>query len=170
MGVLHREYLARYCELVARTAEALLHDSRALDPACAAYSPLGIVYGFCADLFSNMVLNTLRSPSSPDLSLEDVFLSRGQLDEKQRPRRMNGNGCRKATARMRRLNTQPDGRRRWAPGWPQALEARAARPTEPDASSVRKSSLYVVPRGVALESIADGVFCQRELFWRRNTV
>ena len=32
-----------------------------LDPARAAYSPLGIVYGFCADIFSNMVLNTLRS-------------------------------------------------------------------------------------------------------------
>ena len=83
MGEVHRECLARYGELVARTAESLQQDSRALDPAHAAYSPLGIVYGFCADLFSNMVLNTLRSPSSPDLSLEDVFLSRGQLDEKR---------------------------------------------------------------------------------------
>ena len=49
----------------------------------AAYSPLGVVYGFCADLFSNMVLNTLRSPSSPDLSLEDLFNSRERLEAKQ---------------------------------------------------------------------------------------
>ena len=83
MGEVHREYLARYGELVGRTAESLLQDSRAFDPAHAAYSPLGIVYGFCADLFSNMVLNTLRSPSSPDLSLEDVFISRGRLEEKR---------------------------------------------------------------------------------------
>ncbi len=84
MGEVHREYLARYGELVGRTAESLRQDSRALDPAHAAYSPLGIVYGFCADLFSNMVLNTLRSPSSPDLSLEDIVhqpgTARGEAD------------------------------------------------------------------------------------------
>ena len=33
MGEVHREYLARYGELVGRTAESLLQDSRALDPA-----------------------------------------------------------------------------------------------------------------------------------------
>ena len=38
------------------------------------------------------------------------------------------------------------------------LEARAASHTEPNASSVRKSSFYVVPRDVALDSIAEGAF------------
>ena len=156
MGVSHRECLARYCELVARTAEALLQDSRALDPAHAAYSPLGIVYGFCADLFSNMVLNTLRSPSSPDLSLEDVFLSRGQLDEKRTQaheweRLPKGDGEDAPFEHSTEWAAQMGAR--LAAG----LEARAASPTEPNASSVRKSSLYVVPRGVALDSIADGV-------------
>ena len=37
------------------------------------------------------------------------------------------------------------------------LEARAASHTEPNASSVRKSSFYVVPRGVTLDSISNGV-------------
>src|SRR4029078_9217991 len=59
MGEVHREYLSKYGELVGRTAESLLHDTRAYDPAHAPYSPFGIVYGFCTDLFSNMVLNTL---------------------------------------------------------------------------------------------------------------
>ena len=155
MGEVHREYLARYYELVACTAEALLQDSRALDPAHAAYSPLGIVYGFCADLFSNMALNTLRSPSSSGLSLEDIFLSRGQLDEKR--------------AQAHEWERLPKGDGEDAPfehstGWGAemgarlvaGLEARAASPTEPNASGVRKSSLYIVPRGVALDSIADG--------------
>src|SRR5688572_8404891 len=83
VGEVHRECLARYGELVGRAAEPLQHDSRAFDPAQAAYSPLGIVYGFCADLFSNMVLNTLRSPSARDLSLEDVFHSRERLEDKR---------------------------------------------------------------------------------------
>ena len=83
LGEVHRECLARYGELVGRTAEWLRQDSRAFDPSHATYSPLGTVYGFCADLFSNMVLNTLRGPSSHDLSLEDVFTSHGRLEEKR---------------------------------------------------------------------------------------
>ena len=156
MGVLHREYLARYGELVARTAESLLQDSRAFDAAHAPYSPLGIVYGFCADLFSNMVLNTLRSTSSADLSLEDAFLSRGQLDEK-----------RTMAHEWERL---PKGELEDAPfehstGWAakmgarlaEALGARAERPTEPNASKFRKSCLYIVPRGAGIDSVPDGV-------------
>jgi hypothetical protein len=38
-----------------------------------------------------------------------------------------------------------------------ALEARAARPTDPNASSCLQARLYVVPRGVAIESLPDGV-------------
>ena len=37
-----------------------------------------------------------------------------------------------------------------------ALEARAARPTEPNASILRKACLYMVPRGVAINSLSDG--------------
>ncbi len=154
LGDVHREYLARYGELVARTAESLLQDSRALDPAGAAYSPLGIVYGFCADLFSNMVLNTLRSPSPPDLSLEDVFLSRGRLEEKQTQAREwerlpKGEGERAPFEHSPEWATQMYARLAGA------LEARAARPTEPNASQFSTACLYVVPRGVAIESLPD---------------
>ena len=71
MGDAHREYLAQYLEIVGRTAAALQQDSRDLRPEPGAYSPFAIVYGFCADLFANMALTTLCSPSSPDLSIED---------------------------------------------------------------------------------------------------
>jgi hypothetical protein len=150
------ECLARYGELIGRTAESLQHDVPAFDPAHAAYSPLGVVYGFCDDLFSNMVLNTLRSPASTDLSLEDLFISRGRLEEKR--------------TQAHEWERLPKGDRERAPfehsaGWAAqmyarlagALETRAARPAEPNASMVRKARLYVVPRGVAIDSLSDGV-------------
>ena len=83
MGKAHLERLNRYGQLIGRTAESLRNDALVFDPSQAAYSPLGIVYGFCSDLLSNMVLNTLRSPSFPDLSLEDMFISRDRLEEKR---------------------------------------------------------------------------------------
>jgi len=153
MGEAHGECLARYGELVGRTAESLRQDSLALDPAHAAYSPLGVVYGFCGDLFSNMVLNTLRAPSSPDLSLEDMFISRGRLEEK-----------RTQAHEWERLPKGADERdpfehsTRWAAQMyarlAAALEARAARPAEPNASRFRTSCLYVVPRGVPIDSVS----------------
>ena len=136
MGEAHREYLARYGELVGRTAESLQKDSAAFDPAHAAYSPLGVVYGFCADLFSNMVLNTLRSPSSPDLSLEDLFISRERLEEKRTQAH--------EWERLPKGEGEPDPfeySTEWAAQMyarlAGALEARAARPAEPNASRFR---------------------------------
>ena len=156
-GEVHREYLARYGELIGRTAESLRKDSRCVRPCTTPrYSPLGIVYGFCADLFSNMVLNTLRSPSSPTLSLEDMFISRGRLEEKQTQAH--------EWERLPKREGEPDPfehSTEWAAQMyvrlSGALEARAARPAEPNASGFRKSCLYVVPRGVAVDSLPDGV-------------
>ena len=133
MGETHRACLAQYGELVGRTAESLQQDSRRLDPADAAYSPLGVVYGFCADLYSNMVLNTLGSPSSPDLSLEDLFISRARLEEKRTQAREwerlpKGDGERDPFEHSTEWAAQMFAR------MAAALEARAARPTEPNAS------------------------------------
>ena len=156
MGEVHRACLARYGELLGHTAESLQQDSRAFDPAHAAYSPLGIVYGFCADLFSNMVLNTLGSPFSPDLSLEDLFISRERLEEKRTQadewerlpkRRDEAAPFEHSTEWAAQMYARLAG----------ALEARAAHPAEPNASRFRESCLYVVPRGVAIDSLADGV-------------
>lgn len=156
MGQVHRKYLKQYGELIGHAAGSLQQDALSLDPAHAAYSPLGIVYGFCADLFSNMVLNTLRSPSSKNLSLEDMFSSRGRLEEKQTQAR--------EWERLPKGEGEPDPFEHSAEWTEQinarmagALEARAARPAEPNASSVPKACLYVVPRGVTLDSLIGGV-------------
>jgi hypothetical protein len=156
-GEAHRGYLAQYGELVAQTADALQQDSREFIPADAAYSPLGIVYGFCADLFANMVLNTLRSSSSSSrhLSVENVFGSRGELDEK--------------LLQAKDWERLPKGDRERPPfehsaAWAAqmgarlaaALEARAASSAAPNASAVPTARLYVVPRGVTITSLSGG--------------
>ena len=103
-----------------------------------------------------MVLNTLRSPSSPDLSLEDVFLSRGQLDEK-RTQAHEWERLPKGDGEDAPFEHSTEWAAQMATRLAAGLEARAASHTEPNASGVRKSSFYVVPRGVTLDSAADGV-------------
>jgi hypothetical protein len=156
MGNAHREYLGRYGELVGRTAESLRADALLFDPSNAAYSPLGIVYGFCSDLLSNMVLNTLRSSSSTDLSLEDVFISRDRLEQKRAQaeewqRLPKGEGERDPFEHSREWAGQMFTRLL------KALDARAARPTEPNASGCPQTHLYVLPRGVTIDSLPGGV-------------
>ena len=140
MGEVHRECLAQYGDLIGRTAASLRQGACRIEPAHAAYSPLGVVYGFCADLFSNMVLNILVSPSSPDLSLEDMFISRGRLEEKQTQAH--------EWERLPKREGEPDPfehSTEWAAQMYSrmsgALEARAACPAEPNASAFRKSCL-----------------------------
>jgi hypothetical protein len=156
MGTAHRGCLSRYAELIGRAAESLKDDAHSINPAHSVYSPLGIVYGFSADILSNMVLNTLRSTSSSNLSLEDMFISRGQL-ERQR-------ALAQEWERLPKVEGEPDAfehARDWAEQMfarmLRALEARAARPTNPNASSCPRARLHVVPRGVAIESLPDGV-------------
>jgi hypothetical protein len=155
MGEAHLDCLSRYGELIGRTAESLMKDVVVLEPAHAPYSPLGLVYGFCADLLSNAVLNTLRSARSVDLSLEDMFIGRAQLERKHAlaqewQRLPKGENERDpfehsipwATDMFSRLVT--------------ALEARIARPAEPNASSYPDARLYVFPRGVTIEALSAG--------------
>jgi hypothetical protein len=103
-----------------------------------------------------MVLNTLRSPSSPELSLEDMFISHGRLEDKRTQAH--------EWERLPKREGEPDPFEH-SIGWAAqmyarlagALEARAARPAEPNASRFRKACLYIVPRGVAINSLSDGV-------------
>ena len=156
MGESHREHLARYGELVARTAEWLWQDSRALDPAHTSYSPLGIVYGFCADLFSNMVLNTLRPAAAVDVSVEEMFIS-GEPHTQKRARA-------NAWAELPKQHGERDPFEH-STAWASrmfarlgaALEARAARPGEPNASAFRTSQVYTIPRGMSVDAFADGM-------------
>ena len=74
--------IGRYRALISRLATPLSEECRGLSPAGPPYSPLGISYGFCADLLWNVALSALTTRSSSTLSLEDVFDSRTRLDEK----------------------------------------------------------------------------------------
>ena len=156
MGEAHLECVRTYAELIAHTAESLKRDNAAFDPARLPYSPLGIIYGFCADLFSNMVLSTLRSPSSPTLSLEDIFDSRDHLDEKQTlarewARLPEGEGDRNP------FQHSIEGATQFFARMAAAVDARAKRSAEPNASKFRTARLYVAPRGLSVDSLSTGV-------------
>jgi hypothetical protein len=156
MGEAHRDRVANYVELIGRAAESLQQDSLAFHPARAPYSPLGIVYGFCADLFSNMVLSTLRSPTSPNLTLEDMFVSSDRLEEKH-ARANEWDRLPKCEGERAPFEHSTEWATQIFERMSAALDARAARPAEPNASQFGKSQLYVVPRGVDVDSIADGL-------------
>ena len=154
-GQAHREYLEKYAALIGQAAASLKKDALSLDPAHVVYSPLGIVYGFCADLLSNMVLNTLHASSSASLSFEDTFISLGQLEQKR------------ARAQEWQCLAKEEGERdafEYSTEWAAAmfarmtsgLDARAARPTEPNASAFPAARLYVVPRGATVDSWPEG--------------
>jgi hypothetical protein len=154
MGAAHLDRVQQYCTLIGRNAESLSQDALLLDPSQKAYSPLGIVYGFCGDIPSNMVLNTLRSSSSTDLSLEDVFISGERLEEKSTQaqewqRLPKGEGERNPFEHSTEWAAQMFARLMTG------LLARAAHPTLLNATSTPSARLYVVPCGVALQSLGD---------------
>ena len=162
-GQAHCECLAKYAALIGQAAAALRNDGLALDSARAAYSPLGTVYGFCADIISNMALNTFQFSSSVDrvdLSLEDMFISVGQLEQK-----------RAQAEKWQRLPKAGDERDafEYSPEWASTmsarmlsgLETRAARPTDLNASAFPPARVYVVPRGAANDSWPTGVLPAR---------
>jgi hypothetical protein len=71
-GARHQALLARYASLLDTAAPALLEDTRAFEPARTSRSPLGLVYGFCADIIAAMALDVLHGRETPT-SIEDVF-------------------------------------------------------------------------------------------------
>ena len=154
-GQAHRKCLEKYAELIGQAAASLKNDALSLDPAHAVYSPLGMVYGFCADILSNMALNTLHVSSSTDLSIEDTFISRGRLEEKR------------DQAQQWQCLAKAEGERdafEYSVSWAAAmfartvsgLDARAVRPAELNASVFPDSRLYVLPRGATIESWPEG--------------
>ena len=82
IGEWHVSLIARYRDLVARLAAPLSEECLRLDPAGRPYSPLGISYGFCADVLWNVALTAMMTRQSSALSLEDMFDSRTRLQEK----------------------------------------------------------------------------------------
>jgi hypothetical protein len=133
----------------------LKDDALALEPAHAPYSPLGLTYGFCADLLTHAAASTLVSTPVSALSLEDFFTSGAGATEK----RARAEAWQRLAApdagqepfqhsieRAQEIFTQAIA----------ALDGRAARPTDANASDVTAARLFVVPRDVAVESLPPG--------------
>jgi hypothetical protein len=141
-GETHMAQLAEFRELLGQTAAALRTDADALAPGRVGYSPLGITYGFCADLMANIAADTLVGQPSFGLSLEDVFISGGQVTDKltrsrgwQRlPRRAGENEHFDYSTEI------ADQTLTWLLT---ALEARATRPHEANASPRLSSRVFV---------------------------
>jgi hypothetical protein len=166
LGDGHRHVLARYEALIGRHADSLLEDAVGLDPRHRVYSPLGIVSGFCADLLSNMALDTLLSRPSFGLGLEDMFAGRGRLENKR------------ARADAWKTLHEPAGAGNpvdYSAGWAiqmfddttSALRARAQHKDRANASAVPGARLFVVGEGGASEppsgrSVPDGIGLAQE--------
>lgn len=144
LGDAHRQRLTQYGDLVGRLAARLLDDAWALNPAHVAYSPFGVTYGFCADVLSNIAQSRLAGQPAYGLALEDTFASRTRLDEKL------------ARARGWAALPRREGEREhfghsieWASSMfvrvVQALESRARRPGDPNASDRPTARVFVVP-------------------------
>ncbi len=161
MGAAHLTLLERYGRLIGEAAGALRADAARFDPERRTYSPLGIVYGFCADVLSKMALSTLHAGPAPGISLEAMFDGRTSPENEL------------ARARLWERLPAHDG----APGqfehsldWAArifqrttaALDARAAHPTDRNASSVTTARLFVVPKGRTEGSPPDGVVPAQE--------
>jgi hypothetical protein len=142
-GQRHAHFLDRYAALVGKLAGELTQDAERLRPRDATYSPYGVAYGFCADLMQNMALSVLHGQPQNDLALEDMFVSHDRLDDKLA-----------RAQHWQRLPARAGEREHfehsseWASEiWTRttaALDARAARPADPNASPIRSARVFVV--------------------------
>ncbi len=144
LGSEQQAWQEEYCQLLGDAAAALRTDADGLDPAACGYSPLGITYGFCADVMSNIAVDTLVGRPSFGLTLEDLFVSRDRADDKLArahgwqllPRRPG------ESAHFDYSEGYAGEVFTWLTA---ALEARAARPTVANASARRQARLIVAP-------------------------
>ena len=141
-GETHRRFVERYAALIGRHAARLQEDVPLLDPRERAYSPLGLTYGFCADLLSSMALDTLLAHPSYGLSVEDLFAAGGEADHKRaraggwtrlRERDVAGHAVDYSSAWAEQMFDRTV----------DALRARAARGDRANASNVPDARLFV---------------------------
>ena len=163
-GETHCRLLECYADLIGRHADALYADTHALDPRQSEYSPLGISYGFCADILSNMALDTLLAQPSFGLTLEDMFISRGSLEHK----RARAEGWKRLPQREGEQEHFAHASE-WAEAMfsrtTSALGVRARYKDRANASDVPRARLVIVPETTAVEStpaIADGIVVAQE--------
>ena len=156
LGEWHRGVLRRYVELIGRLAPPLQEDASRFEPAATTYSPLGIVYGFCADMLSNVAAAALVSQPSFGLSAEDLFTSRGRLEDKlARARGWQALPMREGEHEHFEHSLE------WAAQMharlTDALKARVRRPATPNASELPAGRVFVASELRAVESRPEGV-------------
>jgi hypothetical protein len=81
VGERHGALIARYRELLGHAAPRLIADAASIDPSNRSYSPLGIAYGFCADILAKLAISALSSHPAT-ASLEDIFAPHDNPDER----------------------------------------------------------------------------------------
>ena len=142
LGRTHCELLEHYSALIGQHAASLLEDAPRLDPRHAGYSTLGLAYGFCADLLSNMATDTLVSRPFFDLGLEDMLTNAGDLGKK----RARADGW-KATTEPGGVRTPVDYSGEWATlmfdRTVTALQARARHPDRPNATEIPCARVFI---------------------------
>src|SRR5690606_6400767 len=74
MGNRHVELLQDYAVRMAAAAPRLHEDCPGFRPRPGIYSPLGVMYGFSANITEHMTLRTLGPDAAPPFSLEDAFV------------------------------------------------------------------------------------------------
>jgi hypothetical protein len=166
MGEEHLAVLARYAALIRRLAEPLEKDAIQFAPLRHAYSPLGLAYGFCADILSSMVMEGLSSQSHSGLGLEEAFVSRGRLDEQRE--RADGWAALPARPGGQRIEYSSEYADRMFEGTLRALHAQV-QDANGHTSAPRVARLFVVPDLRTVESLPersqpDAVVCAQEHF------
>ena len=155
LGRAHVTLLDQYRELIGRLAEFLKHDAAALAPSRDAYSPFGISYGFAADLLSNMAVDVLLSRPPSSLSFEDMFCSRGSLDAKLARARAWAELPKREGERDHFYHSAEFAEQNFA-RLMTALDARALRKTELNASNHPNARLYVLGESDLVEALPEG--------------
>ena len=150
-GEAHTTLLARYRHLVAALAGSLKADLVEMDPARQVYSPYGITYGFCADLLSNMAMDSLPSHPSRGITLEDVFNSRGRLDDTL-ARAVGWARLPRRSGEQAHFDHSPEYGAENAARLITALEARVRAGSNLNGSHVPDGRLFVVPRSASSAS------------------
>jgi hypothetical protein len=166
LGQAHLQLLDEYTGLVGEAAAGLRADAVAFDPALRVYSPYGIVYGFIADVMSDIALVPLSSHATSGAGIEEI------LDSFADP---ESNLARaKAWERLPRLVAEREHfehSMEWAcqifDRLTRALDHRAEAPTALNASPVADAKLYVQtafdPR-VGVTGPADAVVADEHCF------
>jgi hypothetical protein len=150
LGREHEQFLEQYRDLIGRFASQLRDDAVLLAPQPNSYSPYGISYGFAADLLSNLASDKLISPLSPwaYLSFEDTFASRHDLEAKLARAKTLAALPKRPGERDHFYHSSELGAQIFT-RLLAALEARASRPSEANASSHRRARIYVVMKSEA---------------------